>query len=51
VTAYFWNPIRIRLPGSDPFDLEVGGLYEHDLVRTEAGWRSRRLVEHVLWRR
>ena len=51
VTAYFWNPIRIQLPDSDPFDMEIGGLYEHDLVRTDAGWRSRRLVEHVLWRR
>ena len=51
VTAYFWNPIRIQLPDAEPFDMEIGGLYEHDVVRTDAGWRSRRLVEHVLWRR
>lgn len=51
VTAYFWNPIRIQLPDSEPFDLEIGGLYEHEMVRTEAGWRSRRLVEHVLWKK
>ena len=56
VTAYFWNPIRIQLPAGpdgpvDPFDMEIGGLYEHDLVRTGDGWRSRRLVEHVLWRK
>ncbi len=51
VTAYFWNPIRIALPDSDPIDMEIGGLYEHEVVRTEAGWRSRRLVERVLWRR
>ena len=51
VTAYFWNPIRIQLPGAEPFDMEIGGLYEHDLVRTSEGWRSRRLVEHVLWRK
>jgi hypothetical protein len=51
VTAYFWNPIRIQLPDAEPFDLEIGGLYEHDLVRTPDGWRSRRLVEHVLWRK
>ncbi len=51
VTAYFWNPIRIQLPESEPFDMEIGGLYEHDLVRTGDGWRSRRLVEHVLWRK
>src|SRR5690349_2761707 len=43
-TAYFWNPIRIALPGAEPFDMEIGGLYEHDLVRTAGGWRSRRLV-------
>ena len=51
VTVYFWNPIRIQLPDSEPFDMEIGGLYEHDLVRTDAGWRSRSLVEHVLWRK
>ena len=51
VTAYFWNPIRIQLPDAEPFDMEIGGLYEHDVVRTDAGWRSRRLVEHVLWRK
>ena len=51
VTAYFWNPIRIALPDSDPIDMEIGGLYEHEVVRTQAGWRSRRLVERVLWRR
>jgi hypothetical protein len=51
VTAYFWNPIRIQLPDAEPFDMEIGGLYEHDLVRTPDGWRSRRLVEHVLWRK
>ena len=50
-TAYFWNPIRIALPGAEPFDMEIGGLYEHDLVRTADGWRSRRLVEHVLWKK
>ena len=56
VTAYFWNPIRIQLPDgpegpTPPFDMEIGGLYEHDVVRTPDGWRSRRLVEHVLWRK
>jgi hypothetical protein len=51
VVAYFWNPIRIQLPDSEPFDLEIGGLYEHEMVRTDAGWRSRRLVEHVLWKK
>ena len=51
VTAYFWNPIRIQLPESEPFDLEIGGLYEHEMVRTDAGWRSRRLIERVLWKK
>ena len=51
VTAYFWNPIRIQLPDSEPFDLEIGGLYEHEMVRTDAGWRSRRLIERVLWKK
>ncbi len=50
-TAYFWNPIRIQLPDAEPFDMEIGGLYEHELVRTDAGWRSRRLVERVLWKK
>jgi hypothetical protein len=49
--AYFWNPMRIALPDSEPFDIEIGGVYEHDLVRTPEGWRSRRLVERQLWRR
>ena len=51
VRAYFWNPMRIALPDSEPFDIEIGGVYEHDLVRTPEGWRSRRLVERQLWRR
>ncbi len=51
VRAYFWNPMRLALPDAEPFDIEIGGVYEHDVVRTEAGWRSRRLVERQLWRR
>jgi hypothetical protein len=51
VRAYFWNPMRIAPPEGDALEMHLGGVYEHDLVRTDAGWRSRRLVEHVLWRR
>jgi hypothetical protein len=51
VRAYFWNPMRIAPPEGDALELHLGGIYEHDLVRTDVGWRSRRLVEHLLWRR
>ena len=51
VRAYFWNPMRLTPPEGDPFEMHLGGVYEHDLVRTDVGWRSRRLVEHLLWRR
>ncbi|WP_435770264.1 nuclear transport factor 2 family protein [Nocardioides sp. SYSU DS0651] len=57
VTAYFHNPMLIA-DGSQRSDgtpgerlVEVGGLYHHTFVRTEAGWRSRRLHEQVVWTR
>jgi hypothetical protein len=31
--------------------VEFGGLYHHEMVRTDDGWRSRRLVEEVVWKR
>ena len=31
--------------------VEVGGLYQHSFVRTDAGWRSRKLHEKVVWTR
>lgn len=51
VTAYFLNPMV--LPQADGSELlwEFGGLYHHTLVRTESGWRSRRLVEELCWKR
>ena len=51
VTAYFLNPMV--LPQADGSELlwEFGGLYHHALVRTDAGWRSRRLVEELCWKR
>jgi hypothetical protein len=30
---------------------EFGGLYHRELVRTDGGWRSRRLVEELCWKR
>jgi hypothetical protein len=51
VTAYFLNPMV--LPQADGSELlwEFGGLYHHALVRTGDGWRSRRLVEELVWKR
>jgi hypothetical protein len=51
VAAYFHNPMI--LPGRDGAEqvVEFGGIYHHDLVRTPEGWRSRRLVEELVWKR
>ncbi len=45
VRAMFFNPMRT----SDGTRFTCGGWYDHDLVRTDAGWRSRRLVEDAVW--
>ena len=51
VAAYFHNPMI--LPGRDGGEtiVEFGGIYHHDLVRTPEGWRSRRLLEELIWKR
>jgi hypothetical protein len=51
VTAYFANPmVSVGEDGAErPF--ACGGLYHHRLVRTGAGWRSRRLVQEIVWTR
>ena len=50
-TAYFTNPmVSINPDGSEKL-WEVGGYYHHDLVRTPAGWRSRRIVDEMVWHR
>lgn len=54
VAAYFYNPMVFAAP--EPGDSgeqlwEVGGIYHHELVRTGAGWRSRHLVEELVWKR
>lgn len=51
VTAYFLNPMVLTRPDGGELLWEFGGLYHHDLVRTDAGWRSRRLVEELCWKR
>ncbi|MFC4605437.1 nuclear transport factor 2 family protein [Rhodococcus kronopolitis] len=45
VRAMFFNPMVVK-PGKQFF---CGGWYNHDLVRTADGWRSRRLVEDSAW--
>lgn len=48
--AYFHNPMTLEL-ADKKFPVEVTGIYRHTFTRTEAGWRSRKLHETVLWRR
>jgi len=51
VAAYFHNPMVIADGQGGERVVEVGGVYRHTFVRTEAGWRSRRLHEQVVWTR
>lgn len=46
VGAMFYNPMRF--PGATEPSF-CGGHYEHTLVRTTDGWRSRRLIEKNGW--
>ncbi|KWX64264.1 nuclear transport factor 2 family protein [Mycobacterium sp. NAZ190054] len=46
VRAMFYNPMQ--LPGMAE-QSSCGGYYFHELVRTPAGWRSRRLREDNVW--
>lgn len=51
VTAYFHNPMRVADGRGGERVVEVGGRYQHTFVRTDAGWRSRKLHEKVVWTR
>ncbi|MEQ6902775.1 nuclear transport factor 2 family protein [Nocardioides sp. YIM 152588] len=51
VTAYFHNPMMVADGKGGTRLVEVGGLYHHSFVRTDAGWRSRRLHEQTVWTR
>jgi ketosteroid isomerase-like protein len=50
-TAYFHNPMPMDDGHGGEKIVEFGGLYHHTLVRTAAGWRSRRLHEEIVWKR
>lgn len=51
VRAYFLNPMVMDQPDGRKWQMDIGGVYVHDLVRTPEGWRSRRLEEELLWDR
>jgi hypothetical protein len=51
VAAYFYNPMTLTQPDGTDLVVEFGGIYHHLLVRTPEGWRSRSLVEQVVWKR
>ncbi len=51
VRAYFFNPMVMDREDGTTWRLDIGGVYVHSLVRTDEGWRSRRLVEELLWDR
>ncbi|HWU19904.1 MAG TPA: nuclear transport factor 2 family protein [Nocardioides sp.] len=51
VAAYFHNPMVIADREGGHRVVEVGGVYRHSFVRTDAGWRSRQLHEQVVWTR
>jgi SnoaL-like domain len=50
-TAYFLNPLVLRGDDGTEQLWELGGYYHHRLVRTADGWRSRELVEELVWKR
>lgn len=49
--AYFHNPMLLPQPDGAELLVEFGGIYHHDLVRTTEGWRSRKLLEELVWKR
>ena len=51
VTAYFVNPLVLAREDGSEMVWEFGGYYHHRLVRTPSGWRSRELVEELVWKR
>ena len=51
VAAYFHNPMILPQQDGSETVVEFGGVYHHDLVRTTDGWRSRRLIEELVWKR
>jgi SnoaL-like protein len=51
VMAYFVNPMVLAQKDGPDLLWEYGGYYHHALVHTERGWRSRELVEELVWKR
>ena len=51
VVAYFDNPMPMADGQGGEKIVEVGGMYHHEMIRTPDGWRSRKLHEHVVWKR
>ena len=51
VAAYFHNPMVLPQDEAEGLLVEFGGIYHHELVRTPDGWRSRRLLEEIVWKR
>lgn len=51
VAAYFYNPMVLTSTDGPDQVWEFGGYYHHQLVRTPDGWRSRELVEELVWKR
>ena len=51
VAAYFTNPMLLPQEGREPLLWEFGGIYHHEMVRTTEGWRSRKLLEELVWKR
>ena len=45
VLALFNNPMRLN--GGEIWF--AGGKYRHELIRSDSGWKSRKLVEETLW--
>jgi hypothetical protein len=51
VAAYFSNPMTFPQQDGSELLWEFGGVYHHRMVRTPDGWRSRELLEELLWKR
>lgn len=51
VAAYFHNPMILPTGDGGEVLVEFGGIYHHEMVRTPDGWRSRTLLEELVWKR
>ena len=51
VAAYFSNPMIFTQRDGSELLWEFGGIYHHKMVRTPDGWRSRELLEELVWKR